>query len=367
MPVTDASDGGDASDASDAHETGPIYACTPGDFTVPPRPGHDDPGDAIAPARITLAIDYANFGTGPDPEAGIGIDPGIDLDCVNTCFEDSGPSSCTPPDPTKPPCDDPGGRDIRANYLLVRLMGVEDALTAPYINRDIQAGKYGVVLRIQGYTGGPNQSIIPVVAELFPSPGTVDAMGNPSPALHDGNDIWEFTSQAGSVSAGYSAFRDNNAYVANGVLVFHIPKFPLLLRPDVGGNANPVVFNLTDLVGEVTLTQGADGQWRGTNGNIAGRWSANEALLGVSTLEDSFFGGSICGTDPLFAMYKSFVCPNLDIAASASNDGKGVPCNAMSFGFGFTAGPAQLATLPEDPPVVPPDCPDGWAPTCDSD
>jgi hypothetical protein len=64
-----------------------------------------------------------------------------------------------------------------------------------------------------------------------------------------------------------------------------------------------------------------------------------------------------------YQLVSSGVCSQADIESSPANDGKGLPCDALSLGLGFTASPAQLGVELE-PFVVPGDCPDSWAPTC---
>ena len=347
-------------------ETGPASVCTPGDYTVPGPPNLDEPGDGAPPmTRIVLAIEKANFGETADPDAGFLTPPGLDLDCVDTCFQGTA-SSCVPPNAAAPPCDGVGGRDTRANNLFNYLAEVEPGLGASVVDSDVGSGKFGVVFRIDNYQGGPNQE--QVVVEAFPSAGTVEQVGDAyeyTPAKHDGTDLWSYTSSAGT-TAGFSTFLDMYAYVTDGVLVFHFPTFPLLLLPDVGGNMNPLSFDLVDVVGSVTLVEDASGQWHGINGNVAGRWAATDALKGASTLSDNIedIGDSICGCDAIYRTYWGFICGNVDIATNASSDNTGAPCDALSFGFGFTLGPANLTTDPVDPSIVPPDCPAGWAPSC---
>jgi hypothetical protein len=352
--------------ATDAgRESGPSPSvCTPGDNSVPPNPMRNEPSPDGAPPKLVLALNTANFAPTALADAS---PPGLDLDCVWTCFDDSGPSSCVPPNPAQLPCDEPGGRDLRANTLFPILGAFDTNLSPAELNGDVQSGDFGVLIRIVGYNGGAYQS--PVLVELFPSSGTLrDGVGTPTTPRLDGTDLWETVTQAVADSDPSlpGLFYDQNAYVTNGVLVFNIANFPLLLLPDVGTNKNPAFFNLQGIVGSVTLTQDDGGLWHGVNGNVAGRWPVSEALKGVSTLTDRANGASLCGCDCLYVYYKDYVCPNLDIASVQADDNKQLPCDALSFSIGFTAVQAQLDSI-YDPPVEAGDCPDAWAPTCDPD
>jgi hypothetical protein len=329
--------------------------------------------------KFTLALEFADFGLGADA-GGSAIPPGLDLDCVWTC---PGQSSCTQPSGSTPPCDTDGGRDIVANGLLSFLGQFESNFTAQSLNADIRAGQFGLLVRISEYNGGANDTQVNV--EFFPSAGTVrDGLGRPSPPRYDGTDIWTTTSAAlPGGSAGSTQlpglFIDRSAYVNNHVLVVNLantppptgwdsstpPPFPFLVMPGIG-NDNPIVFHLQNVLGAVTLVSDDAGAWRARNGNLGGRWPTVEIVRGVAPLTDNIFGGNLCGTDTTFNTLAGYVCASADIATNAANDNRvpAAPCDALSFGLGFQAGPAQLAQTPYDPPVIPPSCPDAWAPSC---
>jgi hypothetical protein len=350
--------------------------CTPGDYRIPARPLVDD-GTPSVPQFI-LALESADFGAGSDA-GGAAPPPGLDLDCVDTC---PAPSSCAPPGSTTP-CDSLGGRDIAANQLLTFLGMYETSFQPQALNSDIERGEFGLVLRIGEYNGGANDTQVDV--EFFPSSGTVrDALGHPATPRYDGKDVWTTTSAAlAGGTAGNtqlpSLFIDRFAYVSNHVLVTNLantpvpansdssapPPFPLLVLPNVG-NDNPIVFHIHYLLGSATLVADDAGVWHAQNGNLGGRWPTVDILRGIAPLTDSIFGGNVCGTDTTFNALAGYLCPAADIATNPANDNlvAAAACDALSFGVAFKGGPAKLATTPYDPPLVPPDCPDAWAPAC---
>jgi hypothetical protein len=249
------------------------------------------------------------------------------------------------------------------------------------LNGDIARGHFGLVFRIGEYNGGANDQQVDV--EFFPSSGTVrDSFGNNVQPKYDGTDVWTTTSAAlnggdAGTSLLPSLFIDRTAYVSNYVLVANLahtppfpgqstpPPFPLLVMPSAG-NDNPVVFDLQYVLGTMKLVSDDAGAWHAQNGNLGGRWATRDILRSVSSLNDSVFGGWVCGSDTIFQVLVKYVCPAADIASIATNDNLVPPasCDALSFGIGFQAGPAQLAPAAFDPPSIPNNCPDAWAPAC---
>ena len=120
----------------------------------PDRPAGLDNG--TSGPEILQAIRMFNFG--PDQtEAGAPL--GFDLDGVCTWCSDtsSGPEACVPFKTSSPQCDLSGGRDNSAGELLAKLSSLsETSFGTAGINKRLQAGLCGVVLRLRNYDGTPN-------------------------------------------------------------------------------------------------------------------------------------------------------------------------------------------------------------------
>ena len=58
-----------------------------------------------------------------------------------------------------------------------------------------------------------------------------------------------------------------------------------------------------------------------------------------------FQGNPICPGTPFYQNVKSQICAAADITADPTQDNKGVTCDALSVGFGFTADPANMGSV----------------------
>jgi hypothetical protein len=219
---------------------------------------------------------------------------------------------------------------------------------------------------VHEYNGLANDQT--VFLEFYASPGTTrDGFGNPIPPNFDGNDVWLVSPSTILVAqdAGQyvSKYQDNSAYVNNHVLVAHLPQgFPLLIRPNTGGNDNPITFDVTALELSATIGQNDAGLWTLNNGNVGARWPSSSALYDFHTLND-LSGNSICGDSGFYMALSATICSALDINSDPRNDNDAAPCDSVSIGIGFTASSALLGDQLDVQPVNV-NCPNGWAPKC---
>lgn len=88
------------------------------------------------------------------------------------------------------------------------------------------------------------------------------------------------------------------------------------------------------------------------DGIVAGRTLPSDLLRGMREIE--FGGNLICETEGLLGIFQGALCAGRDVALRKADDGKGRPCDAVSFGFGFRAAAAQLGV--ERPPSRGPRC-----------
>ena len=329
------------------NEGGCVHAVPPG---LPATDDTPDAGDGGVDTVFALAtLDIGQNGSGQfDPNDALGFD----LDGFCTCIDDGGPS-CTG---SAANCDTTGGRDEGANVMLAALGHGDSHLDQASLQQRIASGGSGLIVHVSGYNGLANDRS--VIVEYFPSPGSV------TPPSTDGGTPWNVTMASvagGGFGSWVSRYQDIQGYVNDYVLVSHLASFPLVILPNTGANDNPITFQLEDVVVQATLMQ-TGGIWSMTNGQVGARWSTSDALYSLHTLTDDN-GNWLCGNAILYQLAAGEICTGADIASVPSGDGRGQPCNALSVAIGFTANQAQLADA-FDPPVVPSDCPEDWAPSC---
>jgi hypothetical protein len=253
-----------------------------------------------------------------------GDTPGYDLDKIDTCCDDAGPS-CTS---VKIHCDAPGGVDNGAGVLLadIQLADSELQLGSTSLSSRAAAGDWSLLIQVSGYNGKADDFGVNVT--LFPSPG----LGK-TPAW-DGSDSWPVNpTSVGDGGLANPVYTSQGAFVSGGVLVAAVPEVQI----DFGGQAGFFI----DVVGGVltgNLVKDGTG-WKITNGIIAGRWPTAQVFRSLGAIHGP--GGSFCTNSTLFSYVKTAVCQGADILANAS-DPVSDPCDSVSFGIGFTADPALL-------------------------
>jgi hypothetical protein len=275
--------------------------------------------------------------------------------------------SCTCPDaPTCKPggnnpelaCDEIGGRDVVGNELLgaVAAQQLPD-FSEPALQKEVARGRAGLVLRIRGYNGLPDDKRVNV--EVFGKVWIPNAAT--SPLRHDGTDVW--TPYDDLIVAETSVQQDINAYVRDYVLVANLAQLSVALRPDIGNNDNSFLIELKDTVLSGKLVP-MGSTFAFEAGNAAGRWPTAEALYAFRVLEYPD-GSSICGDqNPLYGFLRASTCDNADVMAERARDNTSSDCDGISFAIGFDAEPADLAKTTQTPLQVAPNCPKDWRPTC---
>ena len=349
-PSADAS-----SDAAPAPDASPDALDTCNHARIPSRPAADDDGGTDA-GEIVLALKDLVL----DVDAGNGETIGYDLDQTCTC---PGPRSCTSP---KADCDDPRGRDNSAGALLDSFSSYATVFDPTVIQQRFRDGRIGLLFRIDGYNGTPNDTQITV--SIFLSNGTEGAEdgGTPIPPAYDGGDMWTVDpkSLVGGVAPPYIPQPDSSdttAYVRDGVLVAAVSQGHLDFA---GGGAASIHLDLTDVLVTGTLGLDANGEWSVTNGVLAGRWATRQFLVALAGIHDPFStGGYLCGDSGTYATIKGIICDGRDITSSTINDNTNATCNALSIGLGFTATTAQFGTVYEGLPLLIP-CGAQWSDEC---
>lgn len=332
-----AGNGGEGTFAGEAGAAGQSSGCDHARW--PTRPA---PGDASAlPNAIVLA---ANSLLLNQTEV-----VGRDIDNSCTCPE---PSTCTPPGSPELVCDGSRGRDASVNKVMATV--VQDGISAfseEQLAQELAKGRAGLVLRILGYNGSANDDRVSV--ELFGKVWTNGAL-----PLHQGNDTW--FPYEDSVQFDTAVDWDMDAYVRDAMLVARFPHFSLAFRPNVGQNDNPFVVELEEAVLSGILEQGTEG-FTLKNGNMAARWPTSSFLSAFSMIQYPF--DWMCDKNLAYGVLKNDICKYADIMSAASQDNQAQACDAVSWGAGFDAEPAQLGAV-KTPPTVASGCPANWKPTC---
>jgi hypothetical protein len=265
---------------------------------------------------------------------------GFDLDGICTEAPDL-MSECAPPGRTEAPEDGDQGRDNVFGESLFPLVnvanpGLQDAARAVQ-----EAGQGAVMVRLNGYNGTANDARVVVTvagavfgttAEIAPQ---VTFAGDgtpmlppggeypPPPSWSDGDDVfWGRTDNFVGGNQANPLIFDDNAYVANGMLVVRLPS-----RSDFVFHAGEagMRMRLTEgvLVGHISedLTQLQDV-------TVAGRWAIADILETGESL-------GICLGSENLRLLTTLLEDAADVRSEAGTGGERVPCNAVSVGIRF--------------------------------
>jgi hypothetical protein len=239
----------------------------------------------------------------------------------------------------------------------------------------LEAGELGLLVRVWGYNGQPNDTQISVA--LYPSGGFDEDGCAPNGApTWNGQDEWPVLAESivgaggggagsggsGGCSAGQipdaspddALFVDHNAYVADSILVAS-PSELLLLLSGVHGSAEILLAGPT--VAARLERAAADEPWRMREGVVVGRCDLQQVWNAVGSVVNN--GAPVCTDTPYHELVADGVCRYPDIAAELS--GPTASCDAYSFGMAFDADPARLGVVywPTEPPM---ECASGTEP-----
>jgi hypothetical protein len=321
----------------------------------PSRPDSGDDGDA----GLVITAAFRTIDIGLDPDASTPF--GYDLDNVCTC---PGPPSCTQPANVPISCDDDaGGNTGRDNTSIQLFRGIGAASTAgtQQIDDALNAGQYGLLLTIQNYNGLANDPRVTVSYYVSNGLNRGNDGGIPAPPTFMGTDKWTIdpTSLAQQPPNGTtisdcsslpaqctSVFTTDQAYVTNYTVVAHFTNLTVTFgdRSFLGGAT--MLLNDAILVGQLQQVQLVSHlfSYNLVAGTIAGRWPTQALLSTLATIPDpNVDGGFLCGQSNFeYQLIKTVVCDTADISSQAITDNSNAPCDAVSVGMTFTAGPAML-------------------------
>jgi len=332
---------------SDATSDAAAGACTPRK-----APERADGGSSGGTLTIVNALDSFEFSDPSDTNKANRT--GLDLDGVCTC---PGLRACRPLGGAGI-CDFPEGVDNAAGEFFLSLFSV--------IGRDaslttrLRAGVYGLVVRLRGYNGLPDDDEVEVAIfnsfglDVAPDAGLPDGAA-PAPRF-DGTDKWTVDSKSLLGGAAYVPnIVDARAYVRNGVVVGKVNnsiRIGPYIVPIVGGI-------LTARLKKMGDSFGVD------EGIVSGRSNARELLTALESVPNPIDKSTyLCGNDNLvFTNLRDNFCKNLDVPTDPSLDGRESPCDAASFSVRFTSSPAVLGRVVDSGPPRKP-CGESWVATC---
>ena len=265
------------------------------------------------------------------PDGGLPLGYNLDGIC-NVCASAITRGSCNVNGDFTVACDDPGGID---NTLSRAVSGIFSDTSQ--LDRDIAAGKEGVLVQVKDYNGKSDDTQVTVAIY------NVASLNDGGAAKLDGTDTTAVTDDsllsdhppANTIPPRYV---DLNAYVNNGVLVANLDSFPLrFLIPDFLGGADataPLVANISfteaKLVGHIVVTGNGFSM---ADGQIVGRVKLSDIGTQLGII-------GYCGE--IEAGVKGQVCKNLDLAEGSKADGTTGACRAVSAAVGIALVGAKL-------------------------
>ncbi len=287
----------------------------------PDRPLGVDPGGDVG--DLTAAVTQLRI---LDP-AVQGKSQGFDLDGLCTCPDRP---ACAGNEPNKP-CDLDGGVDNASDSLFQLLAAQGVALDDTGLKIGLEAGQYGVVMRLSGYNGRPDDPEVNVA--VYNAFGVNGEGGVPR---GDGTDSWTVDTES-LLDSRFPAYFSNTAYVAGGVLVAPLTRLVLRARLPVF-QTTFALFDMDLRSAYVVAHLGARTAGGGVtleDGRIAGR-------IPVSAVLAQAMRSGACQDSGVYQAIRPVVCAARDLPLDPAKDGRDEPCDSLSFGFGFVAAPALI-------------------------
>ena len=299
--------------------------------------------------------------------------PRYDLDRVCTCIAGGGPS-CVGRSPVQNTyCDADGGIDnqtVRLVGLIQMFLGM-GSFGSAYFTSGVTGGRWSVLVH-HGLQRGDERSLRR--GRALPEPSDAGDAGMPE---WEGSDPWYFSSTSfvlgdggpGQIPEGdaglVARYASNGAYVAGNTLVASLPQSEMIFT-GAAGTSSLFKLDLSEGVftGTLTLRNTDTGlQWSLENGIIAARWALTDIFDDLASYRDPS-GNAICTGSIQYSVAKSTICNDADILVNQA-DPASTPCDALSFGLGFTADTATFGSVVDAGGAPDGGCPDASRPAGD--
>jgi hypothetical protein len=354
-----------------------VYGCTiMNGLTVPEREAGAPTGDAAEAGPVDLCDhDYVPFDPPQIVEDGdlsfvtairsidLGLDAGVTeagtprlsgLDLDRTCTCPAAPS-CITPDRTV--CDDERGRDNTFVALMRGLQSTQGLDIQASVTTDLAKGANGLLLIVQDYNGKEDDSSVKLTLAMSPGHRKVFADGGLSkkePPTFTRADRWVLDNEQFFTLDGASTGKlRQSGYVKGGKLVVK------LTEGEIRFGDEGLTIKLAEgfLIGDIEKTLEPDGQgsFIVARGKLGGRWGAKGALEGAREVRLSEGLPKLCRLPDVYKAIKDGVCKGVDIRAKATDDGQGLPCDAVSLAVEFVGAPGSTGDIYDGGP--PQDCP----------
>lgn len=279
---------------------------------------------------------------------------GFDLDGQCTC---PGKTGCKEPTWAQGQhCDEAGGRDNgsgNAFAVINEAFAPLGVISSSQLSQQANSGAWSVLVKVSGYNGGDNDDQVEVA--LYATPG----LGAVAPKW-DGTDAWPVApiSLVDGMSLDQPINKDAKAYVANRVLVAHLPGATLVFQ----GPGVHLQVDLISVIFAATLEAKDSGAVRLTEGTLSAAWTAPTLFQSLSNLRVNG-NMALCVGDPFYTIVKNALCGAFDLSSTGTPDAE---CDALSFSVGFEASPALLGVVEPLLPLKGEACPIASDPATDT-
>ncbi len=311
---------------------------------APPRPDIPDDGDisltfGLRDILVDQGNDWKTIGLDLDDRCSYGANPDVECQPVEGV--------------EKSELDGEDGLDNSFGHNLYPLLKAGDPEFENEINDAINNGVTTPVIHIEGFNGNANDPSVKVwfaqaryaLRDGAPDSGLdgafmggADAAPPPEGPAWDGND--RFFLQDNNFGGGnidLPLIGNDNAYVAEGKLVFRVPDRVTMYLPVVNRwvDNGRIPMRFTDVLIVGKLVNGGKGF---KDVQLTARWSLGDALDGVE------FSG-ICPGDGTFTLLENAARPSLDIRSIPGTGGPNAVCDAVSVGIVYQAGPIKIGGI----------------------
>jgi hypothetical protein len=304
----------------------------------PPHPDHDDesPTPDIGSIVFAARSSSASSDSGVPPSS-----YGYDLDNYCTCGGTvPDPQSCTLPKRAPKNCDQEGGLDNTAAPIVKNAADLAGGFGLGNFEKYVNEGTATMLIQVTGYNGMPNdtQVVVGIIGAAYRMADGVTPTDR-APPNWDGKDVWSVMEASLQPNSSLPRAVDQEAYVSGGVLVTRLGSSTL----SDAGLGDSLLLGIANHV--------TDGYITGRIVKEANIWQLHDALIAGRVPVDHIFAllasgsSTACKGQPAYLYAQTQICPNRDIAADPAQDGRGFPCDAVSFGIGFEATQAQRGVI----------------------